>query len=74
MELTDSATEATTAFAFVAAILAELDTRAPGFADAVFARVEADLAMHKGVAEYHEPVANGLEIIRSEFGPSPVTG
>ncbi|MBA4092279.1 MAG: hypothetical protein C0494_17040 [Sphingobium sp.] len=67
MSSTTDTTAATAAFSFVTAILKELDARDPGFAAAVFTRVEADMAAHNGAGSYPDELAEGLAWARSEF-------
>lgn len=63
----DSTVELITSFAFVSAILKEMEARDPGFANAVFKHVEADIEQHAAIATYREELTEGLNIIRSEI-------
>lgn len=72
--MSDTTTEATAAFAFMTAILKELEKRDPGFADAVFSRVEADMELHEGIAGYIDHLAEGLSWARSELDKAKATG
>lgn len=70
--MSDTPTEATAALAFVSAMLQELDMRDPGFAQAVFSRIESDISRHsdgsnRAVASYHDQLVEGLELIKADF-------
>ncbi|MDH2129870.1 hypothetical protein N5J77_01945 [Sphingobium yanoikuyae] len=55
------------AMAFILAMLQELDTRDPGFAEAVFTRVQADAARHAAAGTHRDDVLAWLNPIRSDF-------
>lgn len=70
--MSDTTTEATAAFAFVSAMLQELDMRDPGFAQAVFTRIESDISRHSDGADpavmaYHDELVEGLDLIKADF-------
>lgn len=70
--MSDTPTEAAAAFAFVSAMLQELDMRDPGFAQAVFTRIEGDIRRHsdgsnRAVAVYHDQLVEGLELIKANL-------
>ncbi|PZQ21265.1 MAG: hypothetical protein DI569_12615 [Sphingopyxis macrogoltabida] len=72
--MSDTTTEATAAFAFMTAILKELDARHAGFADAVFERVEADIILHEAIPAYADHLAEGLSWARAEVIKARATG
>ena len=72
--MTTATSDGTAAIAFITAMLKELDVRDPGLASAVFARVEADAALHAGIPGYHGALEDALEMICPEVHKAAVTG
>lgn len=74
-----STTEAITGFAFVTAILKELDARQRGFADAVCARVQREIddmasVENDTIIAQRDSLIEGMEWVQSELRKEPVTG
>jgi hypothetical protein len=70
--LSDRDTEATAAFAFVTAILQELDSKHAGFAEAVFARIEQEIEQsddvrNPAILAHHDELVEGLELVRASM-------
>ncbi|CAD7335264.1 hypothetical protein FIM10_02020 [Sphingomonadales bacterium 56] len=72
--MTTATSDGTAAIAFITAMLKELDVRDPGFANAVFRRIEADIALHEGAPGFQEPLEDALELIRPEVQRASITG
>ncbi|CAD7335345.1 hypothetical protein FIV32_02245 [Sphingomonadales bacterium 58] len=72
--MTTATSDGTAAIAILAAMLKELDARDPGFASAVFRRVEADITLHEGIPAYQGALEDALELIRPEVQRANITG